>query len=86
MNWTGQPRGFRSAMSRMLESRPFVETGGYTIIPRAIVARTIVLALPPAAERLFHITEPTSNSRGISFSPLENLFCIAKIATYPIEK
>jgi len=66
--------------------RPFVETDVYTIIPRAIVARTIVAALPPAAERPFHIAELASNSRGIPFSPLENLFCIAKIATHPIEK
>ncbi|NTX26130.1 hypothetical protein HT746_03055 [Burkholderia pyrrocinia] len=43
-------------------------------------------ALPPAAERAFHIAELASNSRGIPFSPLENLFCIAKIAAYLIEK
>ncbi|UVE68960.1 hypothetical protein L2Y90_19550 [Burkholderia pyrrocinia] len=90
MNWPGQPDGFRNAMSRRSERRkavrPLIETGGYTIIPRAIVARTIVLALPPAAERAFHIAEPVSNSRSRPFSPLENLFCIAKIAAYLIEK
>ncbi|WP_148669134.1 hypothetical protein [Burkholderia pyrrocinia] len=45
-----------------------------------------MLALPPAAERTFHIAELASNSRSIPFSPLENLFCIAKITAYLIEK
>ncbi|MCU9953885.1 hypothetical protein OEJ37_11000 [Burkholderia sp. BKH01] len=43
-------------------------------------------ALPPAAERAFHIAEPISDSGSLPFSPLENLFCIAKIAAYLIEK
>ncbi|WP_235028352.1 hypothetical protein [Caballeronia choica] len=41
---------------------------------------------PPTAESAFHITERASNFRFIIFSSLENMFCIAKIAVYLIEK
>jgi len=41
----------------------------------------VKLVRPPAAERAFRIAESTPNSCAAAFSSLENLFCIAKIAT-----
>jgi hypothetical protein len=40
----------------------------------------------PTAESAFHITELTQDFRFSIFSPLENVFCIAKTAAYLIEK
>jgi hypothetical protein len=45
-----------------------------------------VLVPPPATESEFHIVGFTSNFRSIIFPPLENMFYIAKIASYLIEK
>ncbi|WP_157659430.1 hypothetical protein [Burkholderia ubonensis] len=45
-----------------------------------------VLVVPSAAESAFRIVESTSDSRVIAFSSIENMFCIAKIAAYLIEK
>ncbi|WP_185730888.1 hypothetical protein [Burkholderia cepacia] len=41
----------------------------------------VKLARPPAAESAFRIAESAPISRAAAFSPLENLFCIAKTAT-----
>ncbi|ANB77062.1 hypothetical protein AYM40_33650 [Paraburkholderia phytofirmans OLGA172] len=66
-----------------------VETDVYKIIPPAIVAQAIrasLLVLPPAAERAFHIVEVSSNFRSIIFPRFENMFHIAIIIVYLIEK
>ncbi|WP_162631717.1 hypothetical protein [Burkholderia sp. JP2-270] len=87
MNWPDQPGGFRSAPDRTLNVvRRAVEHASAHSSRRQSLLEPSGLALPPAAERAFHIAELASNSRGVPFSPLENLFCIAKIATHPIEK
>ncbi|WP_133059153.1 hypothetical protein [Burkholderia puraquae] len=44
------------------------------------------LARPPAAESAFRIAEFAPTSGAAAFSSLENMFYIAKIATYLIEK
>ncbi|WP_196487357.1 hypothetical protein [Burkholderia cepacia] len=41
----------------------------------------VKLARPPAAESAFRIAESAPISRAAAFSPLENLFCIAKTST-----
>ncbi|WP_175953133.1 hypothetical protein [Burkholderia sp. BCC0405] len=51
-------------------------------VPRAHVK----LARSPAAERAFRIAESTPDSHAVVFSSLENMFYIAKTATYLIEK
>jgi hypothetical protein len=45
-----------------------------------------VLVPPPATESAFHIVGFALNFRSVIFPPLENMFYIAKIATYLIEK
>jgi len=44
------------------------------------------LPLPPTTESAFHIAEFASNFRSIIFSFFENMFYIAKVITYLIEK
>ncbi|SDC65495.1 hypothetical protein SAMN05421548_1097 [Paraburkholderia lycopersici] len=69
---------------RSLE-RGSAETDIYRIVPQLSLPEPSAFVLLPATESTFHITELTGNFCSLIFSRLENVFCIAKTKTYPIE-